>query len=112
MEDVIAITPRVLVIDRGKMTYDGPLADLVRRTRPQKRVTFRFGGAVQGAAVDGLGGRVVFREEGHVILQVDDGDVNDVVTRAITSLPVIDLKVEDAPLDEVLADFFAAQADA
>ena len=38
MDDVAALCPRIVVIDKGKLTYDGPLAELVRRLRPEKRL--------------------------------------------------------------------------
>jgi ABC-2 type transport system ATP-binding protein len=106
MDDVLAITPRVLVIDRGRMSYDGTLEELVRRTRPEKQVTLRFGAPVEQRRLEGLGARVVSHADGHAVLQVDSGAMNQLVTSAISRFPVVDLKVEDAPLEEVLADLF------
>ena len=42
MDDVAALCPRVIVIDKGKLSYDGALDELVKRVRPEKRVTLRF----------------------------------------------------------------------
>ena len=41
MADVTALCPRVLLIDAGRISYDGSLEALVRRVRPNKRVTIR-----------------------------------------------------------------------
>src|SRR6202165_2007556 len=38
MDDVVALCPRVMVIDKGKLIYDGALPDLIRRRRPGPRV--------------------------------------------------------------------------
>jgi ABC-2 type transport system ATP-binding protein len=107
MDDVVAIAPRVLVINRGKLTYDGALTELIRRTRPDKYVSLRFDGVVSAASLEALGGRVVEHEAGYAVLQVDTRSMKSVVTGALANLPVIDLKVEDAPIEEVLADVFA-----
>jgi ABC-2 type transport system ATP-binding protein len=107
MDDVVAIAPRVLVINHGKLTYDGALVDLVRRTRPDKYVTLRFDGAVSTESLVALGGRVVENEGGLALVQVDGPTMKSFVTRALADLPVVDLKVEDAPIEEVLADVFA-----
>jgi ABC-2 type transport system ATP-binding protein len=107
MDDVVAIAPRVLVINHGKLTYDGALVDLVRRTRPDKYVTLRFDGAVSTSSLEALGGRVVENEAGLAVVQVDGATMKSFVTGALASLPVVDLKVEDAPIEEVLADVFA-----
>jgi ABC-2 type transport system ATP-binding protein len=107
MDDVVAITPRVLVINHGKLTYDGSLVDLVHRTRPEKSVSLRFDGPVSLAKLEALGGRVVKHETGRAVLQVDGAKMKALVAGALADLPVVDLKVEDAPIEEVLADVFA-----
>jgi ABC-2 type transport system ATP-binding protein len=107
MEDVAALTPRVLVIDHGKMTYDGGLSDLVRKTRPGKVITLSFSAPVSAGDLEREVGPAIESSPLHAVLQVDGARMKEVVARALGSLPVIDLKVEDAPLEEVLADFFA-----
>jgi ABC-2 type transport system ATP-binding protein len=107
MDDVVAITPRVLVINHGKLTYDGALTDLIHRTRPDKYVSLRFDGAVSAANLEALGGRIVLHDAGRAVLQVDTKTMKSVVAGALANLPVVDLKVEDAPIEEVLADVFA-----
>jgi len=107
MDDIVAIAPRVLVINHGKLTYDGALMDLARRTRPDKYVSLYFDRAVAATNLEALGGRIVLHDSLHAVLQVDATTMKAVVAGALTNLPVIDLKVEDAPIEEVLADVFA-----
>jgi ABC-2 type transport system ATP-binding protein len=107
MDDVVAIAPRVLVINHGKLTYDGSLDDLVHRTRPDKYVTLRFSAPVSVASLEALGGRIVENDGAGAVLQVDVAAMKSAVTGALANLPVIDLKVEEAPIEEVLADVFA-----
>ena len=40
MDDVSAICDRVVIINHGKLSYDGSIGELVTKTRPEKRVTF------------------------------------------------------------------------
>ena len=106
MDDVAALCPRVIVIDHGHLTWDGALSDLARKTRPEKRVTLRLGQEVAPAQLEAIGGRVVRSEGTLAVLQVETADMRDVVAAALSRLPVIDLNVEDAPLEEVLAELF------
>jgi len=110
MEDVTALCPRVIVIDRGRLTYDGALDALVRELRPDKHITLRFTRPVERADVEAIGGRIVSLDHGGAILQVAAAKIRDVVGRALSALPVEDLKVEDAPLEEVIADLFRRNA--
>ncbi len=106
MEDVLALCPRILVIDRGVITYDGPLAELVRRARPDKRVTLRLGRPVARADLDALGARVVSLSDAEAVIQAHGEAMTRVVAAALAALPVVDLRVEDPPLEEVLSELF------
>jgi ABC-2 type transport system ATP-binding protein len=109
MDDVAAICPRILVIDQGKLTYDGTLAALVRRLRPEKRVTLRLGEDVLETELAALDVLVVSSCDGVVVLQVPEDRLRRVVAQALDKLPVVDLTVEEAPLEEVIADLFASR---
>jgi ABC-2 type transport system ATP-binding protein len=52
-------------------------------------------------------GKVVMHDTGTAVLQVPQEGVNATVTRALSSLPVMDLTVENAPLEEVMSELFA-----
>lgn len=106
MEDVAALCPRIVVIAHGKITFDGALAGLVRRMRPEKRVSLRLDRDVQRQDLDGLGGKVVTHEDGVVVLHVGQDEMNRVVASALARLPVVDLTVEEAPLEEVVSELF------
>ena len=45
MADVAALCPRVVVIDKGHLIYDGDLKTLARRIHPEKRITLHFASA-------------------------------------------------------------------
>jgi ABC-2 type transport system ATP-binding protein len=105
MADVTALCPRVILINHGKLAFDGELRELVHRTRPDKRVTFRFGKKVDRAALDALGA-VVRADDESAELQVPASEVSQVVAKAIASMAVEDLNVTDPPLEEIMADIF------
>ncbi len=106
MDDVAALCPRVIVIDKGVLSYDGGLADLVQQIRPEKRVVLRFGRPVPREALAGLG-KVVSVEAQSAVLQVPQDQVNATVTRALASFEVLDLTVENPPLEEVMSELFS-----
>jgi ABC-2 type transport system ATP-binding protein len=106
MDDVAALCPRVIVIDKGQLSYDGALDALVRRIRPEKRVVLHLEGQVAEEALAALG-KVVSHQAGQAVLQVPQAEVNQIVSRALGSLPVKDLTVENAPLEEVMSELFS-----
>jgi ABC-type multidrug transport system ATPase subunit len=89
MDDVAALCPRVIVIDKGTLSFDGKLDELVQKVRPEKRVTLRFSQPVSREQVAPLG-QVVTCEGAQAVLQVSHDQVNSVVGRALSTLPVMD----------------------
>ena len=106
MEDVLALCPRVLVIDEGQLRYDGDLKELVHQLRPEKRVTIRLSGAVDAAELSRLG-QVVSSGPTQVVLQIAHSELRSAVAHLLGAFPVTDLTVEDPPLQEVMRDLFA-----
>ncbi len=108
MDDVEALCPRVIVIDKGQLSFDGPLAGLVERVKPEKHVSLRFSKPVSREQIEALAlGQIVALSAAEVKLNVAYADVNSVVGRALSSLPVKDLDVENPPLEEVMSELFA-----
>ncbi len=105
MEDVIQLCPRVVVIDRGRIIYDGDLRALSHRIRPDRRIVVRLGNGSASADLSGFGA-VVAREGAQATLQVAAEDVSGTVARILAAVTVSDLTVEDPPLEEVLSELF------
>jgi ABC-2 type transport system ATP-binding protein len=106
MEDVAALCPRVMVIDKGRLIYDGGLSELVRRVRPDKRMLLRLSRPVERRDLEALGS-VIEHGDAEAIVQVSQDALQPAVARALSSLPLTDLTVEDPPLEEVMRDLFA-----
>jgi ABC-2 type transport system ATP-binding protein len=92
MDDVTALCPRVIVIDRGHLTYDGDLSALVHRVRPHKRILLRD--------QDG-------RRES---LDVPQAELQETISRLFSERRIVDLTVEDPPLEEVMRELFQREA--
>jgi ABC-2 type transport system ATP-binding protein len=107
MDDVASLCPRVIVIDRGRLSYDGGLTELVKKVRPEKRIELRLGSAPREGAVESLGGAVVLHEGLELVLQVDEHELARTVSLALGALDVHDLTVSAAPLEEVMSELFA-----
>jgi len=106
MDDVAALCPRVIVIDKGRLSYDGSLEELVRQVRPEKRLTLHLREEVGEDVLRGLGA-LVERTRGEVVFQIPQDQLARTVSRALETLDVSDFTVEAAPLEEVMSELFA-----
>jgi ABC-2 type transport system ATP-binding protein len=105
MDDVSALCPRVIVIDRGRIIHDGDLLALSRAVRPDKRIVLRLERPVSETELSRFG-TVVSAGAAQAVVQVAASEVSGVVGRMLAALPVSDLTVEDPPLEEVMSELF------
>jgi ABC-2 type transport system ATP-binding protein len=105
MDDVVALCPRIIVIDQGKLIHDGDLRQLIKTTDPDKRVSFTL---VAPVTDDELGklGTVMTKEAQRITLKVGEQELGNVVGHLLGALKVADLAIEDPPLEDVLRDMF------
>jgi len=108
MDDVLALCPRVVVIDRGHLIYDGDLQRLSREVRPEKRVVVRLGQPVAEAELSRMG-VLTSHGEAQATYRVPGDEVAGMVGRLLAALPVVDLTVEEPPLEEIMSELFRAQ---
>jgi ABC-2 type transport system ATP-binding protein len=105
MRDVEALCSRVLVITHGKMVYDGALASITEQFGRAKLVKLQFEG--NDSPVDlGQFGEVTSRLGPVVDLKVDRGKVAEVLAVILDRYTVVDMSVQDPPLDQVIARVF------
>ena len=105
MEDVAALCPRILVIDGGRLRFDGSIEALTRRIRPLRRASVRADSLPSAEALAQLG-HVIESAGGRLVLDVEPARVPAVV-QALLALPgAQDLAVQDAPLEEVMRELF------
>jgi ABC-2 type transport system ATP-binding protein len=106
MADVEALCKRVVVIHHGQLLFDGDLEALVQRFSPHKTIVVELA----NGQVDLKGyGQVVESEEARVKLRVPKADTARVTGRLLTDLPVLDLTVEEPPIEEVIEQVFAQE---
>jgi ABC-2 type transport system ATP-binding protein len=105
MRDVEALCPRVLVITNGRLIYDGPLAGITEQFGRSKLVKLQFAG---DEAPDDLGrfGELTQREGPAAALKVERGRIPQVMGAILDHYTVLDVSVQDPPLDQVIAHVF------
>src|SRR5690242_20006446 len=114
MQDVTALASRVLMINRGRLLYDGALETLVARSAPTKRIELVLGGGGGGGGGDGVTrdrlaafGEVKSFHFPNAVLEVRREDAPATSARLLAALPVADLSIEDPPIEEVIRRAFA-----
>jgi ABC-2 type transport system ATP-binding protein len=106
MADVEALCRRVIIIHRGRLLFDGQLAALVRSFSAHKTIVVQLGDCQADLRAYG---EVVSCEAGRTTLRVAKAETAHVTERLLADLPVIDLTVEDPPIEEVIEWVFSRE---
>jgi ABC-2 type transport system ATP-binding protein len=109
MADVQALCQRILIIHNGQLLFDGDLCRLIQEFTTHKTIVVQV--ADPRADLRPYGD-VVSQQEGRIALRVPKNDTARVTERLLASEPVIDLLVEDPPIEEVIERAFAQAAPA
>jgi ABC-2 type transport system ATP-binding protein len=109
MADVTALCKRVIVIDRGRLIFDGDFAAILERMALDKAVKLNFSAPVAREKLQSYGG--ITRAEGfEAELRVPRGAVAATAQRILAELPVADIAIEDTPIEAVIGQFMTAGA--
>jgi ABC-2 type transport system ATP-binding protein len=100
MDDVKALCERVVVIDHGRLIFDGALRELVRRFGDDKLLTLDLDAPV---------GRDVLAEYGEVALKVPREQVSVTAARLLAALQVHDLAIQEPEVEDVIRSLFSGQ---
>ena len=104
MADVLALCRRVIVIHHGRILFDGPLTALSDRFAAYKTI----GVVVQDNTADlGQYGELIHRDGDRVTLRVPKAETSRVTARILTEQQVLDLTIEDPPIEDVIELAFA-----
>lgn len=105
MADVTALCKRVIVIHKGRLLYDGGLAELTDKIAPFKLVRLEAASESEAKRAAEYGD-VVEQQATKVTLRLPRSETSTVVARLLAELPVLDLTVEDPPIEEVIDQVF------
>ena len=105
MQDIEELCQRVIVIDNGRIQFDGELAAITAKFGSGRILSLEFAGPDGSRDFDGLG-EVVERTADSVRLRVPNTEMAAVVKRAFEAYPVKDIRVEEAPIEDTIAKLF------
>jgi ABC-2 type transport system ATP-binding protein len=104
MADVVALCRRVIVIHHGRIMFDGNLSALSDRFAAYKTIEVAL--ADGSSDLNGYGD-VLERDGDRVKLRVPKAETPRIAARLLSEQQVIDLTIEDPPIEDVIELVFA-----
>jgi len=115
LDDIEALCRRIIIIDRGRLLYDGPLDLLKQRLLRTKQVKFVMRDAAASASlaemrVDGLELEKVDELTCRVRFDRTRVNTSDLVRQVLSRVEVRDLVIEDESIEDVVKRIYAGEA--
>jgi len=104
MQDIQELCHRVLVIDHGKIFFDGPLDEIIDRFSRHKILSLTFDKPV--ARDFASFGEVVEQTPMSVQLKVPRAKVTETCRQLLEACDVSDINVQEVPVEEVIRQLF------
>lgn len=105
MQDIEALTERILLIGRGRILLDGSLQELKKRASARKKLTVEFIGP---APIISSGMQMIEQREGRMIIELNPEvcSVSDAIARLAAGSEIQDLSVADISAEEMVAELY------
>ena len=107
MKDVEKLCKRVIVINDGKIVYDGALAEIIKKYADFKIIKMTFEKAIDPADIAPFG-EIIESNNTYASLRVPKTEVAKRVSNILAKLPVSDILVEEVPIEDVIRRMFTA----
>jgi ABC-2 type transport system ATP-binding protein len=115
LDDIEELCRRIMIIDHGRVLYDGPLEHLKQKLLRTKQIKFALKDREQTGRVG------MFARDGLELEQVDELTYRirfdrlkiataDLVRQVLAGVEVRDLLIEDEPIEEIIKRIYAGQA--
>lgn len=108
--DIEEICPRLIMVDDGKLLFDGPLRDLRATLGSRRRLTLEF--ATDPGPI-ALASATLTADEGaakHYLLDSEDVSIVQVISELGSGHGLKDVKLEEPDIEEVIRTFYQNKA--
>jgi len=105
MGDVSKLCQRVIMIDKGKIAFDGPLTQITQKYVTHKHLIVTLSSEVEEAKFAQVG-KVKSYEFPKVELEVPREQSNQRAAQLLREFPVADLNIEETPIEEIIRQIF------
>jgi len=108
MDDLIDLARRVIVIDEGKILFDGVLEELVKKFATEKLIKATLSNEKDLKKLEDIGKvkRIAFPQ---VVLSVERNVTAVAASELLQNFPVSDLTIEEVPIEEVIRRVFKGE---
>lgn len=107
MGDVKELAKRVIIIDHGRIIYDGLLEDVVKRFAKEKIINIVFSKEPDPKKLEKVGGVIEYNFP-RATLSIPNETAPLAAAEILRKFPVADITIEEMPIEDVIREVFSS----
>jgi ABC-2 type transport system ATP-binding protein len=110
MDDVKELCDRVIIIDKGKIFFDGALDKIIKKFADKKILEVTFSGPVQKKDFSIIQAAKIRKfNPPQVIFSVNRRSANQVAAKLLTKFSVADLNITESSIEDIIRQVFSGR---
>ncbi|MBI3259518.1 MAG: ATP-binding cassette domain-containing protein [Ignavibacteriae bacterium] len=108
MDDIERLCKRVMIIDNGKLMFDGALSSLVEQFAAEKMLTIKFTEKVERHELEAMGIITDYAAE-QASLRIPRAKIAAVAGECLGRFQVADITIEEVPIEDIIRQIFSRE---
>ncbi len=110
MDDVKELCDRVIIIDKGKIFFDGALDEIIKKYADRKILEVTFSKVVEKKQFSIIKAAKIKQYDPHqVVFSVKRRSVNPVAAKLLEKFPVADLNILESSIEDIIREVFTGR---
>lgn len=108
MDDVKELCERVIIIDKGKLLFDGSLDEIIKKFANHKLLTIVFSKKVEKSELAQIG-EIKEYDFPKAIISVERSEASLAAADLLQHFPVADLNIEEPQIEDIIREVFTGK---
>ena len=106
MQDIEALTNRIILIGKGKILYDGSLENIKNKYKDKMKINVKFKYTDKKIKIKDAKILEQTEESASLVLKHKDENMADILNALTSQVDIVDINVEDMSTDDVIAKLY------
>ena len=108
MDDVKELCKRIIIIDKGKLLFDGELSEIIHKFADHKLLTIVFSSGIDKKDLEKYGLIKEF-EPPKAVISVKRADAPKVAGKILENFEIEDLNIEEPQIEDIIREVFTGK---
>ena len=110
MDDVKELCDRVIIIDKGKVFFDGKLSEIIKKYADRKTLEVVFDRSMEKKSFATIrAAKIKTFQPKRTVFTVKRDKVNQIAAELLKNFPVVDLNITESSIEDIIREVFTGR---